>query len=92
VLVLLLAVALMGCATEKNVYVVKADDASFQDVARTVYPSLSAEEVAAELEKANPKAAEDGLQPGEKLVIPEMKSAAGEPVEPKQCDRAKVYN
>jgi hypothetical protein len=88
---ILSACLLVGCAAEKNVYVVQSEDQSFRDVAARVYPGQPADEVADEIREANPKVSEDDLKPGVQLVVPEVKDEMGSPIEPKECNRAKVY-
>ena len=86
-----------GCEAQKGasagyekewVYTVKPGDASFADISTRVYGDAKhADQIA----KANPTVDEKKLQPGEKLVINELRDEKGQPLYPKECDRRKIY-
>jgi hypothetical protein len=88
VLVLLAAGLLTGCGKTQYMYTVQEGDASLADVAEKVYGDAAH---AGKIAEANPGMDAAALKPGTQLVVPVLKTEAGEMITPMECDRKRVY-
>jgi nucleoid-associated protein YgaU len=69
-------------------YTVRPGDKSFADVSEKVYGDRQYSTLIAQ---ANPEVAEAKIEPGQKLTIVSRTDAEGKVIQPKECDRKKIY-